>query len=289
MSKRDTSIGAWNCPMTSSYENKFSLLNRSLITSSMQRSTERLKTTCSNFRSFEGCHNADMCSGISTKILEGKKKAKEDDKAKKPVAKTGIDSPTASTIETNMTKTDMVIGLMRSIIKMIASTIAILHAKTTRTVIATEMTNLIMMTKARPRLRKSRIAKVATMPTMLKRTTREILALSLVALTLPPRRSKEFECHPPREHSLTVPLQVTRKKTTTLNREKHPPMLVPRNQFNGEGNPWLLLQHPLNAPAPLFLPPRRTRMVGLGSLLQRISFLERNLSLHWNQQAMNTQ
>jgi len=28
---------------------------------------------------FEGCHDADMCSGVFAKILEGKKKAKEDD------------------------------------------------------------------------------------------------------------------------------------------------------------------------------------------------------------------
>jgi len=32
---------------------------------------------------FEGCHDADVHSGIFAKIVEGKKKAKEDDKAKK--------------------------------------------------------------------------------------------------------------------------------------------------------------------------------------------------------------
>ena len=30
---------------------------------------------------FKGCHNADVCSGIFNKILEGEKKAKEDDTA----------------------------------------------------------------------------------------------------------------------------------------------------------------------------------------------------------------
>jgi hypothetical protein len=99
---------------------------------------------------------------------------------------------------------------------------------------------------------KSRITRVSTTPTMLKQATQAalVLALALIALILPPKRSKEFECHPPHEHSPTVPLQMTGKKTTTLNREKRPPMLVPRNQANGEGNPWLLLQHQFNAPAP---------------------------------------
>ena len=45
------------------------------------------------------------------------------------VAKTGTDSSTALTVETDMTKTDMVIGLMRGAIKMIAITIVIRHAK----------------------------------------------------------------------------------------------------------------------------------------------------------------
>ena len=33
---------------------------------------------------FEGCHDADVCSGVFAKIMEGKKKAKENNKAKKP-------------------------------------------------------------------------------------------------------------------------------------------------------------------------------------------------------------
>jgi len=33
---------------------------------------------------FEGCHDADVHSRVFANILEGKKKAKEDDKAKKP-------------------------------------------------------------------------------------------------------------------------------------------------------------------------------------------------------------
>jgi hypothetical protein len=68
------------------------------------------------------------------------------------------------TIETNTTKTDTVIGLTRGTIKMIANTIAIPHAKIAR--IATKTINLVLMTEVTPRLRKPRIAKVATMPTM---------------------------------------------------------------------------------------------------------------------------
>jgi hypothetical protein len=66
-----------------------------------------------------------------------------------------------------MTKTDTVIGLTRGAIKMIDSTIANPHAKIAR--IATEMINLAVMTEVMPRLGKPRIARVVTMPTMLKR------------------------------------------------------------------------------------------------------------------------
>ena len=72
-----------------------------------------------------------------------------------------------STIKTDRTKTNTVISLMRGIIKMIASTITIPHAKIAR--IATEMINLAVMTKIMPILWKPRIARVATMPTMSKR------------------------------------------------------------------------------------------------------------------------
>jgi hypothetical protein len=72
--------------------------------------------------------------------------------------------------------------------------------------------------------------------------------------------------------------------------EKRQPMLVPRNQANGKGNLGLLLERPLNASALLFLSPWRTTiMVGLGNLLRRNSFLERNLPLHLNQQVSFTQ
>ncbi len=64
---------------------------------------------------------------------------------------------------------------MRGAIKMIASTIAIPHTKTTRTAIATKMTNLIVATKATPRLQKSRIPRVATMPNMSKQTMQDDL------------------------------------------------------------------------------------------------------------------
>ena len=33
---------------------------------------------------FEGCHDADVCSGTYAKLMEGKQKAKDDSKAKKP-------------------------------------------------------------------------------------------------------------------------------------------------------------------------------------------------------------
>lgn len=155
---------------------------------------------------------------------------------------TGTNPTTVLIVENDTTETDVVIGLMSGIIRMIASTIAILHAKTAR--IATEMTNLVATTKATPRPRKPRIARVAIMLTMLKQAPRDalILALALAALTVPPRKSKGLECHPPHEHSHIVPLPVILKKTTALTRETRPPMLVPRNQANGKGSPRLLLQ-----------------------------------------------
>jgi hypothetical protein len=91
---------------------------------------------------FEGCHNADVCSGIFTKIWRAKRRPRKMTRPRNLVAKTGTDSPTVSTIETD---------------KMIASTITILHAKNARAAIATETTNLVMMTKVMPRLRKSTI------------------------------------------------------------------------------------------------------------------------------------
>jgi hypothetical protein len=241
---------------------------------------------------FEGCHDADMRSGVFAKVLEGKRRPRKTTRPRNLVAKLGTDSLTKSTIETDTTETDMVIGLMRGAIKMIASTIAIPHTKTARIAVAKETTSLVMTTEATPRLRKSRITRVATMPTMSRRTTRDtlVLTLALIALTLPSRRSKKFECHPPIEHSPTAPLQVAQKKTTTLTREKCPPMWVPRKQANGKGNPRLLLQRPLNAPALLFLPLwRATTMVGLGNFLWIISFLKRNLPLHRNQLSTLTQ
>ena len=79
---------------------------------------------------------------------------------------TGTNPPTMSIVENDTTETDTVIGLRRGVIRMITSTIAILHAKTVR--IATEMTNLVTTTEATPRLQKPRIARVATRPTILR-------------------------------------------------------------------------------------------------------------------------
>ena len=120
---------------------------------------------------FKGCHDADVCSGVWPRSWRAKRRTRKTTRPRNLVAEIGTDSPTTSTIKTDTTETDMVIGLMRGAIKMIASTITIPHAKTARTAITTKTTSLAVMTEAMPRLRKSRIARVATMPNMSKRTT----------------------------------------------------------------------------------------------------------------------
>ncbi len=94
-------------------------------------------------------------------------------------------------------------------------------------------------------------------------------------LTLSCLGNMSATCQQHSQHSL----RVTQKKTTTLTREKCPPMLVPRNQANGKGNLQPLPQSPLSALAQLFLPPWRTTMVGPKNLLRKVSVLKEIMSL----------
>jgi hypothetical protein len=118
---------------------------------------------------FEGCHALMCAAAYLPRSWRARRRPTKMIRPRNLVIGSRTNPPTALTIKTDTTKTYTVIGLTRGTIKMIASTIAIPHAKIAR--IATKTINLAMMTKVMPSLQKPRITRVATMPTMLKQAS----------------------------------------------------------------------------------------------------------------------
>ena len=109
------------------------LLEHPLNASSMQTSTERLKTTRSNFRSSLKAAAMPICAAACfPKSLRAKRGSRKTIRLRNSVIRIGINPPTALIVETDMTETRMVIDLMRGTTKMIASTIVIPHTKDAR-------------------------------------------------------------------------------------------------------------------------------------------------------------
>jgi hypothetical protein len=171
---------------------------------------------------FEGCRDADVCSGEYARLMDGKKRQRKTPRLRTLVAVTGTGTLTDVTAKT---VTDMVIGLMRGTVKTITLTIAIHHAKIKRTATVIKMTSLIvLMTKDTPRLQNLlRTVKVATMPTMWRlMTTLLTIVPALISLIPPSRKSNGFACDHLCKIPLKAPLRVTPKRITTFSQETPP-------------------------------------------------------------------
>ena len=117
--------------MTTSFANKCSSLNQRLTASSMLKSIEQSRPTCSNFKSSSKAAMTLMCTVASMPdSWMAKRRPRKTPRLRTLVAVTG--TGTLSDV-TAKTETDMVIGLMRGAVKTIARTIAIHHTKIKRT------------------------------------------------------------------------------------------------------------------------------------------------------------
>ena len=140
---------------------------------------------------------------------------------------------------TAKTETDMVIALMRCVIKTIAHTITSPHTKIKGTATVTKMTSLVMlMIEDTLRLRNlPRTVRLVTMPTMWKRVKR-LLAIAPARIALTPllRKSRRSAYNHLRKSILKVLLLVIQKRTTTFSQENPPQRLI-MIPMDGEGNP----------------------------------------------------
>jgi hypothetical protein len=140
--------------------------------------------------------------------------------------------PLAVVIETDVPinataekRTDMVISLMRGVIKMIAHTIATPHDKTEGTETAIKTINLItMMTEGTRRLRNPlRTAKVAIMLTTWKQVSPLLVTFPIPAVrNHPSGKSRKFVSDHPHTIDPKAALQVNWRRTTAFSQGTPP-------------------------------------------------------------------
>ena len=116
---------------------------------------------------FEGCHDADVCSGMYAKLLEGKKPKEESKPSKQDVAiMTNLRN--MSTIETDATETGKNTGGTRDNTRMTVRTIVTPHTKIPKIGTDTKKTNLTGTIEDMPRLPMARTTRADIRLTMWK-------------------------------------------------------------------------------------------------------------------------